>query len=359
MRGGGSSHRARAVGAVAALAATLALGAGCAATPVATELQRAEALEAKRDERGAIEIYDAVLWTCEHSQRRGRDDCGDAASRKALLLERSEPRAAFAAWLVAVKLSQSRRTQARAVVRAATIAEELGDHRRALQLAWQAVDSFPDEMPSEDALRLALRLDERTAALAKLRQFHERFARQELGDDLLYAQLPLLLDGGELDRAVAIADDLWRQYPRSSLRDDAMWKIAQALRAAHRPQEALRRLQLLLDTRRDAYLTGSYNSEFLDDAQLEKGRLSRDDLHDDALAIDTFSALVNDWPESRLRDDAQIEWARTVAKRDKAAACRLYAEVPTKFPDGNQRSAAEREQAALGCPTNVSGGSAP
>ncbi len=324
--------------------------AACAATPVAPELERAQLAENRHDEASAMALYDSVLQSCEYGRKSGRDDCGDAASRKALLLERTDPRAAYSAWLVAVQRGQSPRTQARALVRAATLAEELESKQRARELAWQCVESFPDEMPSEDALRIGISLTDRAALQQKLAGLADKLARTDLGDDLLFAQLEQQLgDDGALETAVAIADRLWREHPRSSLRDDGLWRAIQALRAARRPREALQRIQILLDTRRDAYLTGSYNSEFLDDALLEKGRILRDDLQDDAQAIDAFSALASEWPESRLQDDGLLEQARTVGKRDRATACKLLAQIPVRFPDGNQVSAAAREASALGC----------
>lgn len=341
-----------ALGGALALGATIgvAFGAGCAATPIASELVRAQALEAAHDDQGAIALYDAMLWTCEHGgMSSGRDDCGDAASRKALLLEPTDVRAAYAAWAVAIQVSKSRRTQARALVRAATIAEELDQKSRALELAWQCVESFPDEMPSEDALKLVVRAAPRDEVLARLATLYARWPGIELADDLLFAQFRLRLAGGEVDQAIAIADELWTKFPRSSLRDDALWESALRLRAEKRPRDAMLRLQRLLDTRRDAYLAGSYNSEFLDDAQLEKGKIARDELHDTRLAIDSFRGLVTDWPESRLRDDAQIEWAATLEATDVAAACKLYAEVPRKFPDGNQIAFAAKRRLALAC----------
>src|SRR5205807_392782 len=83
-------------------------------------------------------------------------------------------------------------------------------------------------------------------------------------------------------------DALADRYPRSSLRDDALWRAAHLLREMGRPDDAIERLRRILRTRKDALVTGSYNMLYLDDAQLLLGEIELDDLHDAARAADAL-----------------------------------------------------------------------
>src|SRR2546429_589135 len=82
--------------------------------------------------------------------------------------------------------------------------------------------------------------------------------------------------GGGRAGAVRGGAALAAGYRRSSLRDDALWRAAHLLREHGDAAGALARLRLLLATRRRALITGSYNSEWLDDAQLLVGRIQLD-----------------------------------------------------------------------------------
>ncbi|HEX9103473.1 MAG TPA: tetratricopeptide repeat protein, partial [Polyangia bacterium] len=140
-------------------------------------------------------------------------------------------------------------------------------------------------------------------------------------------------------------------YARSSLRDDSLWRAAQVERATRQPEAALKHLRALLATRRDAYITGSYNSEFLDDAELLSGQIYLDDLHDVPHAIEHFELLANDYPESTLRDDALYDLARCRREQhDVPAACRALGRLVKQFPDGNRVRAARALMQELACP---------
>src|SRR6202012_2633848 len=123
--------------------------------------------------------------------------------------------------------------------------------------------------------------------------------------------------------AIAVFDTLANDWPHSSLRDDALWRAANLARTGGDFQGALRRLRLMLSTRKDAIITGSYNYLQLDDAQLLVGRIYLDDLHDPARAAEAFELLADDYPASTLRDDALYDLARARREaHDVPAACR-------------------------------------
>ena len=129
-------------------------------------------------------------------------------------------------------------------------------------------------------------------------------------------------------------DALAAGYPRSGLRDDAWWRAARLSRRLGDGEGAARRLRALLATREVAWGAGSYFSVWLDDAQLELGRVLRDDLGRPGEAIAAFARLPRDYPASVLRDDALWERAVTHDRmRDPARACAALTELAVRHPD--------------------------
>jgi hypothetical protein len=100
------------------------------------------------------------------------------------------------------------------------------------------------------------------------------------------------------------------------------------------PKGAAQRLRALLATREVAVGAGSYFSIWLDDAQLELGKVLRDDLQDYAGAAAAFRLLPKHYKASILKDDALYELAVTLDKAgDKPGACRALAELAKQSPD--------------------------
>lgn len=288
-----------------------------------------------------------------------KDDCGVAWTRQAELLERMERRdEALAAWEQVAARAGDGGHAARGLARAAELADSMGQHERALMLAWRCIDEHPDEVGADDALAVVLRLDRHDddpPALAALRDRLDvlalRDAHLDLGDNLLYAAAQLSARLGDRDGAVQRYDALAARYPRSGLRDDALWQAAALLRDAHRPDDALTRLRAILATRRTAWIVGSYNSVYLDDAQLLVGRILLDELHQPRQAADAFTKLADDYRDSLLRDDALLELARArLALDDHDGACAALSRLLHQFPDGNQARKAAERSVTLGCP---------
>ncbi len=332
--------------------------AGCAgAPPLPTEFALAHQKEAAQDDDGALVLYRLVRTDCERpgAAPRPKNDCATAIVREAQLHEKHHRwQEAFDAWRAVPARSSDKRTSARALVRAATVAtDELHQDASAEELAWTTIARYPDEVPADDALQLAVRLGKRRDAtrLAKqLEALWPRVRQLDLGDNVLWERAELSrLDSTDPLSAIPIYDRLIAEYPRSGLRDDSLWRSAHLLREAGRYQEALSRLQVILDSRRDALITGSYNSIWLDDAQLLKGQILLDDLHDPVRAAESFRILADDFPESILKDDGLFELARALKDQDRAQSCASLARLAKAYPDSNRLRQARALQAELSC----------
>jgi hypothetical protein len=337
----------------------LLLCAACSGAPLPNDFQKAQAREAARDDEGALVAYRAIRSDCQRSltssgRRRAHDDCGLAAEREAEMLERLERYdEAYAAWRAVPVLSTEGRRTARALVRAAQLAaERRHDDDAALRFSWEAVERFPDEVPADDALKIAVRIEKARdprRLLARLDALWQRDRNLDLGDNLLYERAEVTR---ELDAAAAVGvyDRLADVYPHSGLRDDSLWRAAEILRASGDARGALKRLQRILDTHKDALITGSYNSLVLDDAQLLAGRIWLDDLHDPEQAARAFELLADDFKDSTLRDDALFELSRArIAQKDPRAACAALERLFREYPNGNMVRRARAQAAELQC----------
>ena len=338
--------------------------AGCSGAPLATEFELAHAREAAQDDDGALTLYRLVRTDCERpgAKPRPHDDCALAIVREAQLLEKhGRYPEALEAWLAVPKHASDRRKSARALQRAAEIAlEDLHDDARADELAWRTVERYADEVPADDALRLIVRIGKRRdprALAARLDALWPTVEKLDLGDNVLYERAELSRTVLEAPaEAIALYDRLARRYPRSGLRDDGIWHAAELSRAQGDADGALKRLRIILESRRDALVTGSYNSVYLDDAEYLTGQIYLDDLHDAQHAIEAFSTLADDFPESILKDDALVELARAYLSRhapssadDKKQACASILRLLRTYPDSNRRRQARELGAELAC----------
>src|SRR5260370_31442411 len=72
---------------------------------------------------------------------------------------------------------------------------ELRDDTAAAALAWRVVESYPDEIAADDALKLAVRIDEPrdwAALAAHLAALYPRVVKFDVGDNLLFERGMLL-----------------------------------------------------------------------------------------------------------------------------------------------------------------------
>jgi tetratricopeptide (TPR) repeat protein len=324
-----------------AAAALAVLLAACGASKPPAELTRAQKLERRGDDAGALAAYGQAIDACARvRERRPREEaCAQARSGRAYTLERlGREDEAVAAWLDMAKAMAEVPDQAgRALHEAAMIELRRHHDKAAYDLFWRVIVEHPDATAADDSLRVVVRDGRRRNAKqldGVLAQLWQREEKSELGDNLLAARADLAEHELADPRA---ALDLWDQiaatYPKGPFYDDALWNGARLARAASDPKGALTRLEKLLKTREEAFIIGSYHSVFLDDAQLELGLVLRDDLGSPDAALAAFAKLGKDYPESILRDDAEWQIARTRAQLDdKPGACASIARL-AKYKD--------------------------
>ncbi|HEX3759225.1 MAG TPA: tetratricopeptide repeat protein [Kofleriaceae bacterium] len=326
----------------AGLAAMVALAGACSARGTLPELALADQRADAGDVDAAVAEYRVAQVTCRalRPARRARAACGEALLGEAGTLEhagRTQP--AIQSYLaIPARAGEDAATAATAVYRAGLLL--LGDHQvePAWTALWRVVTDYPDEPVAGDALRALVtdgrRRDPR-ALYEQLARLLTPLAETQVADNLLWELADLAEhELGNPPAARAYYDRIPADYPGSGMRDDARWHAARISRALGDPRGAVTRLRALLATREVAFGAGSYFSIWLDDAQLELGRILRDDLHDPAGAVAAFRRLPEDYPASILRDDALYELAVTLDQMgDHAGACAAIARLAREFAD--------------------------
>lgn len=331
--------------AVVAAALLVAAAAGCSAPAAPLELVRAEAHERDGQDAEALAAYEEAVGTCRQLRDRDRDRrarfCTAALHGRAATLDRLGRREEAAeAWEAAAdELAELRpEAAARALLEAGRLRLALGQDARAWALLWKVVTHHPDADLADEALRILVRDGRRRNARqldAVLAELDEPLGETGVGDNLLYARADLHeRELGDPAGALALFDRLAARYPTSALRDEALWRGAALARAQGDPGGAVRRLETLLRTREESWFVGSYHSVWLDDAQLEVGRILRDDLARPRDALQAFARIERHYPASVLIDDALFETAVTHDRLgDGAAACKALLALARRFPE--------------------------
>lgn len=314
----------------------------CSAPATLPDLVTAEQRERAGDTDGALAAYRTAQTSCRRltPPRRATLACSQALLGEAHLLEASgQTAAAIAAFAGFVdRPGIDPPTAAHGLYKAGALALASGDERTGWTLLWKTITDFPDEAYAGDAVA-ALVTDGRgrdpRALGDELATLLTPLGGSGVADNLLWALADLaeheLADPGT---ARSYYDRIPTDYPESGLRDDSRWHAARLSRAQGDHAGAATRLQALLETREVALGAGSYFSIWLDDAQLELGRIQRDALADLAAAENTFAALPGLFPASILRDDAVYELARTrEARGDHAGACAAVATLKKKYAE--------------------------
>ena len=328
-----------------AASAVLAAGAAlvaCSAPATLSDLRTAERRADADDVDGAVAAYRAAQASCRalRPARRALAACGEAMLGEAEVLERAgRTQPAIQAYLaIPGRAASDPTTAATATCRAGELL--LRDHQLApaWTALWRAVTDYPDEPAAGDALRVLLtdgrRRDPRALA-DQIAAVLTPLAETDVADNLVWSLADLSEhELGNPEAARALYDRIPVDTPASGLRDDARWHAARLSRQLGDPAGAVARLRALLATREVALGAGSYFSIWLDDAQLELGKILRDDLHDLPGAVAAFRRLPLDYPASILRDDALYELAVTLERmRDHPAACATLARLATQFAD--------------------------
>ena len=324
----------------------LVLGA-CSAPATMSELTTAERRADSGDTEGAVAAYREAQGKCGSLKpaRRAKATCADALLGEAEVLEHAGRLQAAADTYLAIpaRAPSDTATSATAIERAGELQLRLGAVVPAWTSLWRVVTDFPDEAPASDALRVLLR-DGRSRdphALAdQLAKVLTAVADSGSADNIVWSLADLTEhELANPAAARALYDRIPKDYPKSGLRDDARWHGARISRTLGDPQGAVTRLRGLLATREVAWGAGSYFSIWLDDAQLELGRVLRDDLKDLPGAIAAFEKLPKNYPASILKDDALFELAMTQhLAGDQGKACAAIAKLVAQSPDSKYRA---------------------
>ena len=315
--------------------------AACSASPPLAELTIAEKRAEDGDTDGAITAYHEAQRTCQQltPPRRARQACADALLGEAETLEHADriPAAIEAYLAIPGKALGDPSTSAIATLRAGELFRRQHNVPAAAAALWRVVTTWPDEAPATDAVRSVVSLErsgDLPALVVRLRGLLGTLARTAVHDNVQWV-LADLAEHELADPAGARAyyDAIYREHPNSGLRDDARWHAARLARSLGDAKGAADRLRGLLATREVAFGAGSYFSIWLDDAQLELGKVLRDDLKDLPGAAAAFAQLPRDYPASILRDDALYELALTherAGRHDRACAtlATLRAQTP-------------------------------
>ena len=334
----------------------LALAAACSAPATLPELAQAESRDDAGDVDGAIAGYRAAQQTCGRLRpaRRAQVACAEALLGEPEVLEHADRNdAAIAAYLaIPARAGDDTATAATATFRAGELLLRAGKTKDAWTALWKVVTDYPDEPTAADAVKALLddgRARDPKAFAAELTKLLTPLAETQIADNLVYSLADLYAhELGNVEAARAFYDRIPTDYPTSGLRDDARWYAAKLSEQLGDYAGAAARLRALLATREVSYGTGSYFSVWLDDAQLELGKLLRDQLHDLPGAAAAVRQLPKDYPASILRDDALYELAVTLARAgDAAGSCRALAELVKLEPDSkymvDARPLGERE----------------
>jgi len=322
--------------------AVFAVLSACSAPATLPDLVTAERRADAGDVDGALEAYRAAQQHCGalRPARRAKAACADALLGEGEVLERAgrTPQAIETYLAIPPRAADDPTTSAIAVYRAGELQLRAGKVTEAWTALWKVVTDWPDEAPAADALRLLLDDGRRRDAheLAdQIAKLVTPLAETGVADNLVWSLADLTEhELGNPAGARALYDRIPAEFPDSGLRDDARWHAARLSRAIGDPAGAVERLRALLATREVALGAGSYFSIWLDDAQLELGRVLRDDLHDLRGAITAFEKLPKLYPASILRDDALFELAATYAQAgEHAQACAALSRLAKQAPD--------------------------
>ncbi|WP_437915688.1 tetratricopeptide repeat protein [Sorangium sp. So ce302] len=227
----------------------------------------------------------------------------------------------------------------RAEFELADLAIEHGDADAGYAMLLAATLRRPSHGLARNALKRLIQREEDRAgaagALAWLRQHGPALRGTELDQDVAYNTALLLERSGDREAALRalVAAARAHPYPVGSLTDDALFHAAELAASLGRPEEAIGYLREMLSAREPA-VTGSYDREKFDDAQLEIARLYRDALGDRAAARRELRKLYTDHPASILRDDAL--WAEAKLWREEGRskeACATAARIVRELPE--------------------------
>ncbi len=316
--------------------------AACSAPATLSDLKVAERRADAGDIDGAIAAYREAQQTCKRltPARRAKAACADAFLGEAEMLEHAgrTPQAIATYFAIPGKLANDATTSAIATYRAGDLSLRAKETTVAWTALWRVITEWPDEAPAADAIKILVadgRGRDARALADQIAKLLTAVPETGVADNLIWALADLYEhELANPTGARSLYDRIPTEYGKSGLRDDARWHAARLSRAIGDPNGAVQRLRGLLATREVAFGAGSYFSIWLDDAQLELGRVLRDDLKDYPAAAAAFRQLPKHYPASILKDDALYELAVTRERaKDHDGACRTLVELAKLSPD--------------------------
>jgi tetratricopeptide (TPR) repeat protein len=342
--------RAARAGALAAIAVTLGCGGGVASSPAFDRLfaegERAEHAGRHEDaavtfERAAalgprVKDRDEALYLAARSRERGGDYPRAQATLRSLEgVSPKGPRAARAAFDDAeIELEHGDAAKGRAMLEVAARANPTSGNAR------PALERLVREIEQGSGARAALGwITTESAAFRGTEQ-------EEVCAYLVALELDHASDAAAAHDAYLSTARRW-PYPRGAFTDAALERAADLDVARGRPAEAIEHLREMLRAREKSDTIGSYERPHYAEAQLEIGEIYRDKLGDPAAARREFRRLFDDFPTSRLRDDALWAEARVAQKQgDEPGACDAASKLVRDLPDSRYAACAR-----LVCPT--------
>jgi tetratricopeptide (TPR) repeat protein len=351
---------------LAAVALGGALLAACSATPLPSQLVLAEQREHARDIPGALAAYERAMTDCGEVPR----NCVRAALGRAELLERLRryPEALAAYRQLAADPRAHDQVKARATLQQAEIQLEAPGPCRpspcsgevespaatatGVALLWTTVVRFPDEAAADRALQTLVRRArsdaERAELIRRLDGVYPEVKSRTIGEQVAFAAAELVARTDE-NQALSRLDALLLAHPRGTRADDALYRKGVILRKRGDKDGALTAFGQLVGRFERAYITGTYNSVWMDDAQLAIAEIHLERGQPDR-ALEATRQLEKLFPDSLLR--AQARWLRADAqekKGDRTAACRELQELASKFPDSKYARRARQRATRAGC----------
>ncbi len=317
---------------LAACAATACGGAASDLTPKEAAAERAYA--AGRYVEAAARFAEAAA-----SSPRARDR-EEACYRQAMSLRRAGRPAEARAVLEGLLRAFPRGARApRALYDLALLALEQGDRETGSRMLDALLRTHPESGVSPEALRRyldVLSADGEAAVRAYLEALAPRTGATELAQYVDYEHARSFERQGRLDAAreeyLRIAERY--PYPRGVFWDDALFRAGDIDVTLGAPSAAIAVFERLLAERESSFLQGSYERGRYAEAAFRVAELYRDALHDTGRARREFEAIWQDYPKSRLRDDAAWSAARLAAESgDQPEACRLLRLLGTANPD--------------------------
>ncbi len=276
-------------------------------------------------------LYEALLKDA-HSPK----DARMIRYRLAVLTERQgQYRKAVALYEALWQDGQRDEISGQAVTKAARLmAEELDAEAEGMRLWEELLVRMPEAVGADNARKNLMSrwlAEGDKVAVANIERLYSVLHDSVQGDNLLYDRAKIMRRNGFLEEAKASYRKILETYPSSGFRDDARWLLAEILHGEGRFDEALNELRILAEDREVAWLLGSYDYDWNDNARYWRALIFLHDLKRPLRAVQEFELYLKEYPTSIWRDDVRWNIAQSYLRADDGAAaagaCRDLEEI--------------------------------